>query len=464
MLKLYDYQEDAVARVRESFAAGNRAPLLVIPTGGGKTVIFSHIAATMSARSKHATILVHRVELLRQTSKALDKSDVMHGLINPKYTANLLAPVQVASVQTLVKRMHKLPVSPDLVIVDEAHHATAGTWRKILDFYPKARVLGVTATPVRTDGVGLGVESGGIFDDIIIGPQIGELIAKGRLVKPIVYAPLERINLAGVKKVAGDYDKHELAKRLDTPHITGNAVAHYAKLCQGTPAIVFCVDVEHAKHVANEFRGAGFRSFAVDGTMDDDDRRNILNGLGNNTVDVVTSCDLISEGTDIPAVGCCILLRPTESESLFLQQVGRGLRVIEGKEGCFILDHAGNVLRHGMPDEDREWSLEGKKKRGSRDSSDAGLRVKQCPKCYAVHEVAPNCPQCGHFYVVESAEIKQIEGELGQVTEQLAQKIKRDKAREVSMAKTFEELQAIGVRRGYKPSWARHQWANRKIK
>lgn len=464
MLTLYDYQDVAVGNVRTSYTKGRRSPLLVIPTGGGKTVIFSHIAATTSARSKNVMILVHRVELLRQTSKALEKSDVWHGLINPKYTPDMLAPVQVASVQTLVKRMHKLPFTPELIIVDEAHHATAGTWRKILDFYPNARVLGVTATPIRSDGAGLLSDAGGLFDDLIIGPQISELINRGFLVKPIVYAPLERINLTGVKKKMGDYDKAELEARLDIPHVTGSAVAHYAKLCPGVPAIVFCVSVAHAEHVANEFRAAGFVSFSVDGSMEDSDRKRILNGLGNGKVQVVTSCDLISEGTDIPAVGCCIFLRPTESLGLYLQQAGRGLRSLLGKTNCIILDHVGNVIKHGMPDEDRDWAVYGIRKEKSSSYVEGGTRVKQCPKCYAVHEIAPNCPQCGHFYVVDAATIKVVEGELEVVTEDVVARMKQEKAKEVYSAQTFEELQAIGMKRGYKPNWAVNLWRNKRVR
>lgn len=465
MIKLRPYQNDAVANVRNSYKNGSRSPLVVLPTGGGKTVIFSHIAANVSARGKQVLILVHRVELLRQTSSALSKSGVHHGLINPKYTPDLMAKVQVCSVQTLNKRMHKYPLSPDLIIVDEAHHATAGTWRKILEFYPKARVLGVTATPIRGDGVGLGVHSGGLFDDLIIGPQVSELIGAGFLVAPIVYAPMERVDLSGIRVRMGDYDKEELSKRLDKPHITGSAVSHYSKLCPGTPAVAFCVSIAHAEHVASEFRAAGYRAYAVDGSLDDDVRKRILGGLGNGTVDVVTSCDLISEGTDIPAIGAAILLRPTQSLGLYLQQVGRALRPCEGKDRAIILDHVGNVITHGMPQDEREWTLDGdEKKRKKKDDKEPGVRVKQCPKCYSVHEPAPNCPSCGHFYESEAKPLEQKDGELSQVTEADALRMKRMKAKEVAQARTLDELETIAAARGYKPGWSLHIWKSRQKK
>lgn len=466
MLKLYDYQQLCVDKIRESYKTGHRAPLLVVPTGGGKTVIFSDIARNVSERGKRANILVHRIELLEQTSKALVKSNVKHGLINPKYTPNLQAPVQVASVQTLVKRMLKFDLMPSLNIVDEAHHATAGTWKKILDQYPNALTLGVTATPIRTDGIGLGVEFGGIFDDLIIGPSVSELIERGFLVAPVVYADTTKIDLSGVKLTKkGDYNTEQLAGKVDKPHITGNAVAHYTRICPGTPAVVFCVSVAHAEHVANEFRAAGYRAFAVDGDTDPAERKRILGGLGNGTVDVVCSCDLISEGTDIPAIGCVILLRPTESLGLYLQQVGRGLRPCAGKDRAYILDHVGNVLKHGMPQEDRQWSLEGKKKSDRFTSYGAGVKVKQCPKCYACHEPAPNCPQCGHFYVVEVNELEERAGELEELTatDIAAIKIATQKAKkkEVAQARTLEDLEMIATARGYKSGWASHIYKSR---
>jgi superfamily II DNA or RNA helicase len=461
MLKLRDYQQDAVNKIRQSYIQGAHAPLLVLPTGGGKTVVFSYIAATTASRGKRVLILVHRVELLRQTSAALTKAGVHHGLVNPKYTADLFAPVQVASVQTLVRRLHHIK-PPDLIVIDEAHHALAGTWKKIIDAYPQARILGVTATPCRGDGGGLGKISGGVFDDLVEGPQVGELIERGFLVKPIIYAPAERIDLSSVKVKMGDYDNQQLAQVMDKPKITGDAVAHYRKLCPGVPAVVFCVSVAHAQHVAEEFRSAGYRAYHADGSLEDDIRKRILNGLGNGTVDVVTSCDLISEGTDIPAIGCAILLRPTQSLGLYLQQVGRALRTVEGKEHAIILDHVGNVLTHGLPDEPREWTLEGDKKRKkSKKDDEPAVRIKQCEKCYAIHEPAPTCPVCGFVYVVKANSPQQVEGELQQIS---AGMVRRAKVVEQAKAQTLEELEAIAKARGYKSGWALHIFKSRQAK
>ncbi len=463
MLKLRDYQTDAVNNIRQSYIRGFKAPLLVIPTGGGKTVIFSYIAATTASRGKRVLILVHRVELLRQTSAALQKSGVHHGLINPKYTPDLFAPVQVASVQTLIKRLDKIK-PPDLIVIDEAHHALAGTWKKIIEHFPNAHILGVTATPCRGDGTGLGIESGGVFDDLVMGPQVQELIQRGFLVEPLIYGvdSGSKIDLSGIHTKMGDYDQGELAKLMDKPKITGDAVAHYKKLCSGVPAVVFCVSVAHAQHVAEEFRAAGYRAYHADGSLDDDIRKRILNGLGNGTVDVVTSCDLISEGTDIPAIGCAILLRPTQSLGLYLQQVGRALRPCEGKDKAIILDHVGNVLTHGFPDEVREWTLQGDPKRKkSKKKEDKTVQVKQCEKCYAIHQPAPSCPVCGHVYVVKDMAPKQVDGELKQLRPEDVAHRKRAQVVEQAKAQTLEELLEIARARGYKDGWAQHIYNSR---
>jgi DNA repair protein RadD len=478
----------AVAGVRDSYRAGNCAPLLVVPTGGGKTVIFSYVAGQTSSKAKRVLILVHRIELLRQTAKALRGAGVRHGLINSKYTPDRTAPVQVASVQTLVKRLSQYPADWfDLIVIDEAHHATAGTWLQVVQAFPKARVLGVTATPERADGKGLGADFGGLFDDMIIGPTVAELIALGYLVKPVIYSPPSKADLSEVDTVRGDYDRTQLNDVMDKAAITGDAVVHYRQICAGTPAVVFCVSVAHAQHVAADFRAAGFQFAAVDGSMPDDERQALLNGLGGNSTDAelkvlkrlgftridgITSCDLISEGTDIPAIGCAILLRPTQSLGLFIQQVGRALRPAAGKDFAIILDHVGNVgswqgnefvLKHGLPEQDREWSLEGrKKKKGKKRAELPDIKISQCPNCFAVHEPAPTCVQCGHVYVIKSKKpIGKNDGELRIINAEDAVKLAKTKVArmEVGRAHNLADLQALEKARGYKKGWATHVWA-----
>ena len=462
MLTLRNYQQDAVEKIRGSYRDGKKAPLLVLPTGGGKTIVFSYIAANAAARGKRVLILVHRIELMRQTSEKLHMAGVDHGLINPLFTPNYRKQVQVASVQTLVRRLHKMP-TPDLIIIDEAHHATAGTWRKIIEAYPTALVLGVTATPCRGDGTGLGLEAGGIFDDLVLGPQVPFLIENGFLVAPKVYAPKERLDLTGVRTKMGDYVTAEIEQVVDKPRITGDAVNHYRKLCDGAPAVAFCVSIAHAEHVAQEFRAAGYKAYALDGKMDDDTRKRIINGLANGSVQVVASCDLISEGTDIPAIGCAIMLRPTQSTGLYIQQVGRALRPSAGKSHAVILDHVGNVITHGMPDELRDWSLDGEAKRGKKKAEQA-VKTEQCERCFAIYKPAPACPECGHVKFIEARQPEQVDGELSEITPMQAAMLRRQRSVEVAKATTREQLEDIAKQRGYKAGWVNHILRSREAK
>jgi len=466
MFSLRPYQQQAVADVRQAFAQGYKAPLLVLPTGGGKTIIFAHIAANVASKGKRALILVHRVELLRQTADKLRDSGAGIGLINPNYTPNLWAPVQVASVQTLVRRTNWNIPGFDLIVTDECHHVVSSTYRAILARFPNAYNLGVTATPVRGDGLGLGQNVGGVYDLLLQGPQVHELIQMEYLVRPVIYAPKQKLDLSGVHTVAGDWNKKEVEYRVDKPQIIGDAVDHYRRICSGAPAVAFCVSVRHAHHVCEQFKAAGYRAAVADGSMADEDRVRILGGLATGAVQVLCSCDLISEGTDIPAITAAILLRPTQSMGLYLQQVGRALRPSPGKKNAIILDHVGNVITHGLPDEPREWTLDGeqKKKRQAKEKEEKE-NVRQCPECYCVHHLAPQCPECGFEYPNDGrGDPEQTDGVLTEMTEAHRQLLRKSKNQEVARARSMDDLLRIEKERGYKPGWAKHVHESRQRK
>lgn len=459
--ELREYQRQGVENLRASYRAGRRAPLFVLPTGGGKTAVFSHIAEGSRARGKRIIILVHRKELLLQASTALRRLSVEHGILAP-WAAQTPAGVQVASIQTLARRMDRVE-APDLIIIDEAHHATSASYRAVLAAFPRAHVLGVTATPCRTDGAGLRE----VFDDLILGPSIGELIGQGYLVPPTVYAPPIGIDVSGVRRKMGDYDKKQLAERIDKPKITGSAVEHYQRHCAGQPAIAFCVSIQHAEHVAAEFRAAGVRAVRVDGGMDDQARRGAIEGLGDGTFDVVTSADLIGEGVDIPRVSAAILLRPTQSTALYLQQVGRALRPYEGKSQALVLDHVGNVMRHGLPDDDRAWSLDAAAKSGREKLEPTLVRVEQCERCFFVYEAGPEkCPACGNLQPSKVRKIDAVDGELAKLTKEAVEAARKQKRREQGSAQTLEDLIALGRAKGYKNPkfWAEKVFAGRRRK
>lgn len=472
------YQATGIAEIRQSFADGHKATLYVLPTGGGKTVTFSVVTQKTAERKKVVWILVHRIELLRQAYRDITALGIDAGLINAKYSPSYHNAVQIASVQTLVNRMHLYP-KPDLIIIDEAHHSTAGTWRKIIETNPQAHVLGVTATPERGDGTGLGRKWGGVFDDLIIGPQIYELIADAYLVKPRIKHPNTVIDLSAVKITdKGDYNSEQLAVVMDKPTITGDAVKYYQHYAHCQPAVAFCVNIQHAEHVAEQFREAGYRAQSVDGKMTDEQRKYILDGLANGRLHVVTSCDLISEGTDIPAIACAILLRPTQSLSLYLQQVGRALRpmyakdydllTLEGRQsaiangpkpnGALILDHVGNILLHGAPQEHREWTLEGVKRRKRMNGENEALLAKydQCKECFAIYDPAPECPECGWQKPVKEAKAQPIsvqDGELVDYVDRQSYAIEQARAMQVKEAKAWHALKKVADRLGKPQAW-----------
>lgn len=464
-IKLRDYQMEGVSQIRQRFRAGDRNVLFQLPTGGGKTVVFSYITEGASTKGNRVLILVHRQELIRQASQSLTDIGVTHGIIAPGFTPTWDS-VQVASVQTLVRRLDKIH-APHLIISDECHHAGAASWAKIFQHFSRANILGVTATPCRLDGKGLGRSAGGFFDSMVNGPTVAELINKRYLAKPRVFAPPVGADISNLRKKYGEFVTADAAAAMDKPMITGCAVQHYRKLANNIPAIAFCASVAHAEHVAEQFRAAGYQAASIDGTMHDNDRKGRIKALGSGGLHVLTSCDIISEGTDIPIVGAAILLRPTASLGLCLQQVGRALRMYDGKTEAVILDHVGNVMRHGMPDEDREWTLDGDKQGQKKKKDDEkGLKIKQCEQCYAVHIPAPKCPVCGHIYEVSVREIEVAEGELQELDTRRLAEIEENRKklfarREEGQCVTLEDFQQLAAKRGYAPGWAFHRYKAR---
>ncbi|MGB4948648.1 MAG: DEAD/DEAH box helicase [Candidatus Competibacter denitrificans] len=458
---LRDYQGTAVDLTRDAYRQGSRAPLLVMPTGAGKTVCFSFMASQAAAKGLRILLLAHRRELVLQISKAMNSWGIGHGVILPD-TFETKHPVQVASIATLARRLYPGKYQFDLIIIDEAHHAVNGSGLgAIIEAFPKAKLLGVTATPCRLDGRGLGKDAAGYFDALVEGPSVLELIEAGYLARPVVYAPPagQEVDLRSVKVTAGDYNLGQLASVMDKAPLTGDAVAHYRRHCDGAPALAFCVTVEHAEHVARQFREAGYRAAMLDGKTPDDRRDAMIRDLGRGELQVLASCNVVSEGTDIPIVTAAILLRPTASYALAMQQMGRVLRTYPGKERAIILDHAGNTRRHGLPTEPGQWSLANR----PRNKSAASLHLtKDCVDCGALLPLAARtCQECG--CVFEWARMTEeppptVTGELEAID---AVAVARERRREVARARSLEELQAIGRARGYKSGWAWHIWRER---
>jgi DNA repair protein RadD len=447
LLELRPFQQRDKARLRQSYADGKKAPLYVCPTGGGKTFLFSDIARGAAERGNRVLITTHRAELLHQSSRSLSALGVQHGLIAPGFHGEK-SQVVVGSIQTIARRLKKAAMHFDLIVIDEAHHTIASQWACVLQHFSRARRLGVTATPVRLDGAGLGE----FFDDLVLGPSVAELIADGYLVQPEVYAPPTDLDLEGVGKRFGEYKTSELAARVDKPTVTGSAVEHYTRFARGEPAIVFCASLSHAAHVCETFRSAGYRAAVIHGKLDDTQRQAMIKDLASGALHLLVSVDLISEGTDIPVVSVGILLRPTQSMGLHIQQCGRILRPAKNKKRALILDHVGNNLKHGLPDTDREWTLDGVSKTNSSNDEDA-LSVRQCKSCFHVWERGPRCPSCGEIAQAKPRKIEEREGELTRLTKEEVERVQRAKRQQVGRAKTRDELETIARERGYARGW-----------
>lgn len=446
-------QIKAIDDVRAAYRSGYRAPLLCAATGFGKTHTAAEIIKSAVQRGNDVWFLAHLREILDDTAKRLDQAGIPHGFIMAGMPRNPLKPVQIVSVQTAVRRPVVKP--PGLIIVDECHLAVADTYKKVLEAAGNPPMLGLTGTPCRLDGRGLGE----LFDIIIPTCSTGDLIDEG-LLAPIRYYAPTKPDLSGIRSQAGDFALDQLAEAVDKPSIIGDAVAHYRKYAHGRRAVGFCVNIRHAKHTAAAFAQAGYRAVAISGNSTREERKAALTGLRQGTIDIVCNCALWVAGVDCPEIGCVILLRPTKSLTMYLQSVGRGLRIAPGKRDLIVLDHASCVFTHGLPQDPRDWTLDAKPKRkGAQPPA-----VRECPECFACHEPAPVCPSCGHVYVTDA--MRGPEERDGELVEVDAAALRRQRNREQASAQTLEQLIEIGRRRGMKSphGWARHVLAARQRK
>lgn len=376
--------------------------------------MFSEIAKGAMQKNNRVLILVHKQEILSQTLKKLYSFGVQCGQIAAG-KPNTTDYIQCAMVLTLNNRLGIIK-KPDLIIVDEGHHfLKSNTFGKVLEKYDDVPKLFFTATPERLSGEGMGANSHGFCDTMIMGPSIGKLVGDGYLAYPALYRPEKEISeKLNIKK--GDYDTDQQEAIMSRKAITGDVIQHYRKYLNGSPAVCFCVSVNHAKIMADKFTEAGFSSVAVYGGMNQSERDRAFEGLNDGSIQILTNCSLIDEGVDVPNLGGVILLRKTLSLAKYLQMAGRALRVAPGKTHAVILDHASNYHIHGHVLADRSWSLDAAKRNNRQ------LRpptTTSCPKCYAVWPGTPRkCPECGFSFVaVEPAKHKtpqQIAGELVQ--------------------------------------------------
>jgi DNA repair protein RadD len=391
---LRPYQRESLDRARELLASPSRPRVLyVLATGGGKTSVAGDLVRSEVAAGGRVLFIVHRKELADQAFTRFGQFGQRAGvLMGDDERTDRSAPVQVASIQTLVRRA-QLDPPPTLVVVDEAHHATAGSYLKVLAAYPNARVLGLTATPWRTDGTGLG----DLFQDLVLAATPKQLIEAGFLSRYTGYC-YDTPDLKRVHKRGGDFVEGELADVMAEKTLLGNTVSQYLEHAAGKRAICFAVNVKHSQALAERFREQGVPAEHLDGGTARDEREAILERLARGVTLVVCNVGVLTEGFDCPTVEVVILARPTASLGLHLQMIGRALRPAEGKAIARIHDHAGNIFRHGKPDAEHDYTLSPTPKKKKREAGDADDSdgLKSCPACFAIIAAScAECPDCG---------------------------------------------------------------------
>lgn len=407
-------------------------------------------------KGKRTLFTVHRKDLLLQTARTFDSFNLQYGFIAAGYPALPQHPVQIASIETLKNRYDKI-MKPDLLVIDEAHLSAAKGWKTLIQHYKSigCKIIGLTATPWRLSGDGLD----DIYDTMVKGPSTDWLIKNGYLSDYKIYAP-EMPDLSGVHSKMGDYVNSELNTAMDKPSITGDAVSHYVRYANNKRALAFCVSIAHSQHVAQQFKEAGIMAQHIDGETPHEMRKKAFNAFADGHIKVITSVAIFCEGFDLSSqvgrevpIEAVILLRPTQSLTLFLQQIGRGLR--RKPYPAIILDHSGNtVLRHGLPDDDRNWTLAGREK--TRKGVKPETSVRTCPTCFAVmRSGVMACEYCKHIFEVKGREVGEREGILVEVDKEV---VRRQKKIEQGKAKDLRGLIELGKQRGYKNpyAWSRY--------
>lgn len=433
---LRDYQKELLDKTFLAFRQGYRRPLVVAPCGAGKSYIF----AELIRRTKgEALILTHRQELKRQ------HEDLLRDLA--------ITNARVSMILTEANRLERYP-TPALIVTDEAHLSRSNSWVKVIDHYDTFTV-GFTATPVRLDGRGLG----DVYNTLIEGVDVRWLIENKRLAPYEYYAPT-LVDTTGLRTIAGDYVVSDLERLMNERAIYGNVIDSYKRIAPGERTIAYCVSVRHAEQTAEAFSAVGIRSAVICADTPARQRDRIMDDFRNGSITVLCNVGIISEGISIDEVTCCLLLRPTESVALGIQQMMRCMRYLPGKTAK-IIDCVGNYLRVGLPDDDREWSLDKPVKRRRETDENGNFYIRCCPECYMTFQTAPKCPFCGAEYPLHPREIQAHQDiELQRITAEEAERVAEAKKKsriEQGRAQSFEELVKLGKQRGYRnPAyWAR---------
>jgi len=465
-ITLRPYQLTAIAELRTALAAPASSAVLVLPTGAGKTTVAAELTRLMVARGKRVWFVAHLYELVAQARARMEAFGLSVGEIAADAHYWPGRPVQCAMVQTLSRRLASIPAHelPDFIFFDEGHHTAAGTYQRVLDACPDARRIGLTATPFRLDGKGLGQWYAGLVAPI----SASQLVELGHLV-PAKYFATEA-DLEGLSTQAGEYKVAETYAKFNKSKLYAGVVNNYQNYADGRKAIVFCVNVEHSRATVAAFNERGIRAIHLDGETPKATRARILEEFAQGRWQVLSNVALFTEGFDLPDIGCVIINRPTKSKALYLQMVGRGLRPSGGKTHCVVIDHGSNVKAHGFFEDEIEYSLEDRQKK--KGLTIGTVPVKSCPSCGEMqHAGRRACQGCGYAWPDERG--KGEEAVFVEVTRMGGLSFLPPTAKKRGGPKAVPaDLEAVSMhdwtdadwRRccalsGYNPGWRKHQGA-----
>lgn len=443
-MKLRDYQKDIIDRVDEHWENGKQTVLVQLETGGGKTLIVSDVVKNHAGPS---LVLAHRSELVSQTSLTLAKNYISHKLIVQAQNAKDIKEIHkrqlnecwvidtasnaAASVDTIIRR--EIAEQYTLVVIDEAHHVTQDNkWGKLHAMFPNAKFLHMTATPERLDGKGLARHADGFVDAMVQGPTMSELMQQGYLAGYQLKAPPNLIDFSCIRLASnGEYNFEDVRRELQRAKITGGAVEQYLKFAEGKSGITFTVDISSAQEVADAYNAAGIRAEVISSLTPTLQRAQFMQEFRERKILQLVNVDIFTEGTDVPEIEVISMLAPTKSYGRYKQMIGRCLRPAPGKTHGIILDHVGNCVTHGRPDDPKIWSLERRERRTSSVKSSVQVKICDNPECLSVYErVFKACTYCGKVPEIADRSAPQfVDGDLTEldpnVLSQLRAEIKR---------------------------------------
>lgn len=451
---LREYQERAIGRLREALKSGHKKPVMVLPTGGGKSIIFGQVITNIVENGKKILWIVHRRNLVNQMKSVLENHfGIEPGVIMAGVEPDTSKPVQLCTIQTFARRMelddleyNRFMIPADVILIDEGHRSIAPSYQKVLNEYRDQVVMACTATPMRADGRGLGE----IYDSIVDIASVKELTDQGYLAPARYFAPVQ-VDLAGVKTRMGDYIVKDLDGKVNRTKLIGNIVQNWLKIAENRKTVVFAVNVKHSKAICDEFIKYGIAAEHLDANSSDDERDRVFQRMERGDTTVICNVALYQEGLDVPDVACIVMARPTKSLGLYRQCCGRGLRPAPGKVDCLILDHGNVIEEHGLLDWDTEWSLDGKKKAWKKPKKETVDKLVKCRACHKVFMGANVCPDCGTPVKSFGKKIVTVEAEL----EELGKKEKYnmgDKRNWYGMFKWYCR------EKGYSDGWIAHKY------